>query len=413
LTRGVAVIEWPSRATARLSPDHFELHLEEGASDDVRTAMLTGHGRAAPRAERLAKIRAFLDTAGWGDASTRLSYAQGDASTRRYARLVKADGGRAFLMDSPRQPDGPPVRDGKPYSQIAHLAEDVRAFVAVDGALAAAGFSAPQIFARDLDAGLLVLEDFGDRVFGAQVQAGANQDDLWHRATDVLLDLRRHRPQQELPVGDGMIYRLPQLDLGALRIEAELLTDWYWPALYGRPIPDGAAHDFTGAWNPIFERLLKSPRGWLLRDFHSPNLIDLPKRSGVQSVGLIDFQDAMLGPEAYDLVSLLQDARLDVPVAIESALLDHYMRHAAERDPAFDAEDFHFTYAALGAQRNTKILGIFARLAKRDGKLQYLAHVPRIWGYLARDLDHPQLAPLKAWYDLHLPLTVRSRALSI
>ena len=150
----------------------------------------------------------------------------------------------------------------------------------------------------------------------------------------------------------------------------------------------------------------------MLRDYHSPNLIALAERAAPRDTGIIDFQDALIGPEAYDLVSLLQDARLDVPATIESELLESYIAAAAAQEPAFDEALFRYTYAALGAQRNTKILGIFARLAKRDGKRQYLAHIPRIWGYLARDLAHPELHPLRAWYDTHLPPSIRGRALN-
>ena len=158
--------------------------------------------------------------------------------------------------------------------------------------------------------------------------------------------------------------------------------------------------------------MLQAPRGWVLRDYHSPNLIALD-RAAPRDVGIIDFQDALIGPEAYDLVSLLQDARLDVPEPIERALIERYIASVTAKDASRDAAQFRFEYAALGAQRNTKILGIFARLAKRDGKRAYLAHIPRIWGYLARDLSHPELSALKAWYDAHMPPAASTRALTI
>ena len=174
-----------------------------------------------------------------------------------------------------------------------------------------------------------------------------------------------------------------------------------------------ARDDFNSIWAAIFTRVLQSPKGWVLRDYHSPNLIALDQRAAPRDVGIIDFQDALIGPEAYDLVSVLQDARLDVSAALEAQLLDRYTSRAAQHGDGFDAAHFRFTYASLGAQRNTKILGIFARLAKRDGKRQYLAHIPRIWGYLERDLAHPDLAHLAAWYTRYLPPDVRRRALSI
>ena len=192
-------------------------------------------------------------------------------------------------------------------------------------------------------------------------------------------------------------------------IETELLVDWYWPAISGAPISTQARAEFTAAWSGVFDRLLALPVGLTLRDYHSPNLLWLPERAGVARVGIIDFQDAMLGHAAYDLVSLLQDARLDVPEALETELLAHYLAGTRRHDPAFDEPGFTFAYRALGAQRNTKILGIFARLARRDGKPAYLPHIPRIWRYLQRDLAHDTLRPLQAWYDHHLPPELRSR----
>jgi N-acetylmuramate 1-kinase len=413
LKRGVAVIEWPERGGDLIAAERLSIALSEGAREDLRSARLEATGAFGTRLSRHREIRDFLHSADWGGGGTHLSYLQGDASPRRYARLRRKDGSRAVLMDSPRQPDGPPVRDGKPYSRIAHLAEDVRPFVAIAEALDASGFSTPKIFAHDLHRGLLLIEDFGDAVFGAEVTKGRNHMELWTRATDTLVGLRGHTPAAALPLPDGSTYQVPALDLGVLLIEAELLTDWYWPAAFGKPIDEAARQSFITAWTNTADRILASPRGWMLRDFHSPNLIALDGRAAPRDTGLIDFQDALIGPHAYDLVSLLQDARVDVPIEIERALLERYVTRVAAREDGFDASQFRFTYAALGAQRNTKILGIFARLAKRDGKRQYLAHIPRIWGYLARSLAHPDLTELRAWYDTHLPPQVRDRPLNV
>jgi hypothetical protein len=161
----------------------------------------------------------------------------------------------------------------------------------------------------------------------------------------------------------------------------------------------------------VFDRLAQEQPACVLRDFHSPNLLWLPHRIGLARVGIIDFQDAQRGSTGYDLASLLQDARVDVPEATEARLLEHYLREAGKADPAFDAEAFKFAYAALGAQRNTKILGIFVRLSRRDGKAQYLAHLPRIWRYVERNLRNPRLARLAAWYDRYFPAATRTGAL--
>jgi hypothetical protein len=371
---------------------------------------LMGQGTWAPRLERLADMHVFLESSkSW--TRSHISYLQGDASARAYARLAAA-GARAILMDSPRQPDGPPVRAGLPYSRIAHLAEDVRPFVAVAHLLREAGLSAPEIFTADLERGLLILEDFGDGVFGRELQAGVSQSDLWAAATDVLVALRTLEVPNSVPLPDSTAHVVPPLDRGVYAIETSLLMDWYVPALTGAPVTLEARVEFERLWSEVIDRLETMPTGLVLRDYHSPNLIFLPERKGVKRVGIIDFQDALLGPHAYDLVSLLQDARVDVPADLESSLFERYCSAVMAQNAEFDQESFAYAYAALGAQRNTKILGIFARLAIRDRKPAYLAHIPRIWRYLERDLAHAQLARLRSWYDRHLPPALRTRPLA-
>ena len=436
LSTGAILIEWPERAGDGLAPARLEIEFSETTSAEVggveaRRISLRGTGDWPARLIRSQAEWELIAKAGWSGAL--VHYLQGDASPRRYARLVRVphpsltrgeEADSVLLMDAPRMPDGPPIRDGLPYSRIAHLAEDVRPFVAVGSALRCAGLSAPAIIAQDLDRGLLLIEDLGDRVFGSEIAKGAAQMPLWRSATDALLALRTMPPPETLAItvsppffpaelGEGSReHHLPDYDRRALVIETELLLDWYWPAMVGSRPPDTARSAFAAAWAPVFDRLLALPTGWVLRDYHSPNLIWLPERAAPANVGIIDFQDAMRGHPAYDLVSLLQDARLDVPPAIEAELLDHYCNSATAGGADFSSVDFRFAYAALGAQRNTKILGIFARLARRDGKPGYLRHVPRIWGYLARDLATPELAPLRAWYDQHLPAELRGRSLA-
>lgn len=311
-------------------------------------------------------------------------------------------------MDFPRQPDGPPIRDGLPYSRIAHLAEDVRPFVAVADVLKDAGLSAPEIYAADLDRGFLLLEDFGDQVFGREITIGASQAELWAAAVEALLTISAVPVPDAIPLADGTTYHLPRHDKGVLAIEAELLPDWYWPSVKGSPIPDDARREFSSIWDGIFDRLLDMPQGLVLRDFHSPNIVWLPERRGAARAGLLDFQDALCGPLAYDLVSLLQDARVDVSQQLETQLYSDYCRARGAAEAGFEPHEFSFAYAALGAQRNTKILGIFARLAKRDAKPHYLQHIPRIWRYVERSLSHPELAALRAWYDRHFPAELRA-----
>ena len=411
LRLGAALVEWPERAQSRLTGTRLDIAIAETpGSLQTRDIRLTCAGSWPPRVARLLQIREFL--ARTGNASHAVSYLQGDASVRRYARLLAPDGTETILMDWPPQPDGPPIRDGLPYSKIAHLAEGVAPFVAIGQALAAAGVSTPRILDHDLDAGLLVLEDFGDRVFGVEMRVNADQAQLWRAGVDTLIALRPASPPAVMTVPGGQTVLMPHYNAQALGIETELLLDWYWPASHGSPVPADMRAQYGHLWAAIFARLTTLPTGWALRDYHSPNLLWLPDRAAPRNVGVIDFQDAQIGPHAYDLVSLLQDARVDVPAAVEAELLTHYCDTVAARDPAFDAAAFRWSYAALGAQRNSKILGIFARLAHRDGKPQYLAHIPRIWSYLKRDLAHPELGPLKAWYDRAFPESIRHQPLS-
>ncbi len=402
---GAAIVEWPERAQGLVAANRLDIHLAQGALPDERALRLVGHGTWAPRLARLEDMSDFLEShAPWGTAHA--AYLQGDASARAYARLA-SNGHSAILMDQPRQPDGPPIRNGLPYSRIAKLAEDVRPFVAVASALRDANLSAPDIYAADLDRGFLVLEDFGDRVYGAEIARGTSQAELWHAATDTLLALSKHAVPHEIVLPDGTSHQVPPQDAAVLGIEVELLPDWYWRAAHGTAIPADIRALFMSAWDGIFARLAGEPTGWVLRDFHSPNLVWLPDRAGPRRAGLLDFQDALQGSLAYDLVSLLEDARLDVPAALEDDLLAYYL-DKRRGEPGFDPAAFRFAYAALGVQRNTKILGIFARLAMRDGKHTYLRHIPRIWRYLARGLAHPDLAPLARWFDKHLPDAIRN-----
>lgn len=437
LEAGVALVEWPERAEGGLPPDRLEIALSDLAganltgadfagadlareeetsattdeTPEVREVMLIGMGSWAPRLERLLALRALLDaTPPWNHDDHVLDYLQGDASARRYARLRHNGGGGAVVMDWPRQPDGPPIRDNKPYSRIAHLAEGVRPFVAIAGVLQAAGFACPTIRAHDMNTGFLILDDLGDDTFGAvMARAPSEQPALWQAAMEVLVALRRVPVPARLPLPDGTSHVLPTYDAEAMGIEVELLLDWYWPLFFGRKVLDQPRREFLDLWGAVFDRLGRMPQGWVLRDFHSPNLMWLPDNMGVRRVGLLDFQDALCGSPAYDLVSLLQDARLDVPSALEDRLFNQYCAAVKAFEPDFQREPFAFAYAALGAQRNTKILGIFARLAERDGKRSYLAHIPRIWRYLDRCLRHPDLAELSAWYVRHFPPARRNR----
>jgi aminoglycoside/choline kinase family phosphotransferase len=284
-----------------------------------------------------------------------------------------------------------------------HLAENSTPFVAVARALRQRGLSAPAVYAFDLDQGVLVLEDLGDKTFGAEILSGRSLAELYAPAVDALLVLAAKPPPARLSIEGNGTYRLPSYDIEAMIVEASLLIDWLWPALHGKPAPSALREEFAALWRPLLEAAASADQGWVLRDYHSPNLMWLPERKGVKRVGILDFQDALLGPLAYDLVSLLQDARLDVPEALEREQLDRYCAARNAQNSQFSGDQFRTLYATLGAQRNSKILGIFARLAKRDGKRGYLAHIPRVARYLERDLAHPSLSVLRGFYAREFP----------
>jgi N-acetylmuramate 1-kinase len=306
----------------------------------------------------------FLTAAGW--AGARIEPLAGDASFRRYFRIRHDDGRRAVLMDAP-----PPHEDPRP-------------FVAVAEWLGGIGLSAPQILARDLDHGLLLLADLGDDRLRERLDAeGHREAELYAVATDVLLHL--HGLDQWLG-------------------ELELFTGWYCPALDLTVDADA----YRAAWHEVLAPVAADGLGpvTVLRDYHAENVMLIPDREGPARFGLLDFQDALAGHPAYDLASVLEDARRDVSPAIERQMLGRYMTHTGNPD-AFEA-----AYWALAAQRNTRILGVFVRLWKRDGKPGYRKFQPRMWGLLERDLAHPALAPVKVWFDANVPASARAAAWS-
>jgi tRNA threonylcarbamoyl adenosine modification protein YjeE len=396
----VALIEWPERAPTALPEDRIDIALSHrpALGSTARAAEITGYGKAAAVVARLRALRQFLDGAGYAEAKRQRM--AGDASTRSYARLVRDDG-VVILMNSPRRPDGPAIYDGKSYSAAVHLAEDVKPFVAVAGALRERGFSAPAIRHADLDAGFLITEDFGSAGF-IEGDPPAPIAERYEAATDMLAALHRETLPEILPLAPQLGYALPAFDTEALLVEIGLMLEWYLPDRGVEPT-DNLRAEFVMMWRDLLSKPAAAAKTWALRDFHSPNLIWLGEREGVARVGVIDFQDAVLGPAAYDLVSLLQDARIDVPEPLELALLTRYIKARRAADDGFDPAGFAELYAILSAQRNTRLLGTFARLNRRDGKPQYLRHQPRIWTYLGRSLAHPVLARARQWYAANVP----------
>jgi len=332
----------------------------------------TGMGNGLAAMIPPADAPAFLAAHGWAGA-TILPLA-GDASFRRYFRVV--DHGRtAVLMDAPPE----------------H--EDLTPFLAIAAHLGTLGLSSPQSYAVDRDRGLLLLEDFGDRLVGPLLRGGgAAEAPIYRDAITLLARLA------EQPLPDA----LPDYDAAVMRREIGLLPEWYAPAVGLAIDLDG----WTAAWDAVLSRVAVPRRRVLvLRDYHVDNII-LLDRAGLRRLGLLDFQDALAGHPAYDLVSLLQDARRDVSPVLEAEMLAAY----ADEAGIADVETFRGDYEILGAQRNTKILGIFTRLWKRDGKRTYLPFQPRVWGYLERNLAHPALAPVADWFAANVPPAMRAAA---
>ncbi|GAA0301632.1 phosphotransferase [Sphingomonas oligophenolica] len=311
----------------------------------------------------------FLAAHGWAGAA--ILPVAGDASFRRYFRVVDGDRS-AILMDAP-----PPHEDPRPFIDIARW-------------LAERGFAAPIIHASDLDQGLVLIEDFGDVRMRETADAEAGRETaLYESAIDVLVRLHAHEAGA-----------LPPYDRAVLHREANLLPEWYCPALGIEPDIDA----YTAAWDSVFDAALSGRQVTVLRDYHAENLMLI---GGSDSLGLLDFQDALAGHPAYDLVSLLQDARRDVDPVLEAAMLDRYKMITGV------GEDFDIAYHVLGAQRNAKIIGIFTRLWKRDGKTRYPTLCPRVWRYLEHDLAHPALAPVRAWFDANIPQGLRGDPMAL
>lgn len=402
----LVLVEWAERARSALAPERLDisLQLDPARGEEARIAVLTGYGGFAPRLARARAIDDLLARSGFEHAER--VFMVGDASIRAYERLRDAEGRTALLMISPPRADGPPIRFGRSYSAIARLAEDVRPFLAVATAVREQGFSAPRILEADPVVGLAVLEDFGERGFLEDDRPSAER---YVEAVSLLARIHAEPRPVSLPLGEGESYRIPPYDIEALSIEVELVLDWYAPHLARAAVPSGARAVFANYWRRTFAEVLAGPQTWTLRDYHSPNLIWLDEREGLARVGILDFQDCVIGHPAYDVVSLLQDARVTIPDEMELRLLSHYARLRRQAEPGFDMAEFARAYAILGAQRATKVLGIFARLDKRDHKPHYLPHMPRIEGYLAKNLAHPVLSDVRVWYETYLPQALGPR----
>jgi tRNA threonylcarbamoyl adenosine modification protein YjeE len=395
LKTGAVLMEWPERAADRLPGDAITVALADDARAG-RTAVISGPDEALARIARSFACHDFLDAAGWEGADRRRFV--GDASARSYETVTLAERPLRVLMNSPRPVPGPPVRDGKAYAEIARSARTVSAFVGVAHLLREAGVCVPAILAQDLDRGLLLIEHLGTEPFLSP--EGIPLVERYAAAARLLAFIHGRRWSFRAAVAPGVEHVVPPFDRDAMMIELELLLDWYLPFAAERPANPGERAAFGRAWGSALDRLERCETSIVLRDFHSPNIVWRGDKTGHDRLGILDFQDALVGPAAYDVASLALDARVTVPDAIEAATIEAYC-DARGGDDGFDRAAFEAAYAIMGAQRNSKILGIFVRLKERDGKPQYLRHLPRIRAYLRKTLRHPALAEVAGFYEQH------------
>jgi hypothetical protein len=412
---GASIIEWPEKIESLIPADALLLRLaHDGAERRLslaaapawadRLQSLAAFAESpesrpmTPPDPRAAERAAFLAAAGWANAHA--APLAGDASTRSYDRLTKS-GRVALLMNAPPAAEGaacPPEADADErrrlgYNAMARLAgPNLNAFTAIAAALRAAGIAAPEVYAADPARGFALIEDFGDDLFARAIARGADPAPLYEAAVDALLQLARAR----IAAPAGPAYRMLAYDRVALEAEIGLLIDWYWEMKTGSAPDATTRRAYAQAWSGVLD-LVSPPQTLVLRDYHAENLIWRPEQAGVARVGVIDFQDGLVGSRAYDLVSLLEDARRDVAPELAANMRARY-EAAAAADPAFDPRAFARDYAVLAAQRNAKILGIFARLVRRDGKPRYRDFLPRVEGYFRRDLARRELAPVRAFF---------------
>ena len=351
----------------------------------------------------------FLKTAGLSDATR--APLPGDASTRRYERLTTPSGARLMLMDQAPAAESPPAdpswsperRKAEGWNAVARLsAGRIEAFAAVAAHLKSIGLSAPGIVTVDAASGLAVLEDFGDDLFARVIETGTPEAPLYLAAVEALAALH-DAPAPDVLSGPAGDWPLLTYDETALQGGADLFVEWMPRLDLSLTFDDAAIEAWRTAWAPITARGAAGATVMAHRDYHAENLIRLPDRRGVGLVGLIDFQDAVRAHPAWDLHSLLQDARRDVSPDLEAHALQHYFNLR----PATDREAFRRDYAGLAALNEARILGVFARLIVRDGKPRYRAFMPRMWAHLNANLSMPGLEPVARWFDVHVPETTR------
>jgi len=399
IENAITIVEWPERCQGLIENATvvIKFNMENTNHDLSRVASLTAETILLSNIFTQYHILKLLEDSTWRNASRELI--AGDASGRRYERITN-ELNSAVLMIVPLTKPNQNIRANKTYREIAKLSDSLDTFVAISNGLLTYGFSAPKILKHDLQNGLILTEDLGSEpIF--------NSDgpiiERYKEAVRFLGKLHKLNPPQEIQNYDGTNYQIPKYDTEALLIEAELFIDWYIPNLTDYQISIEQRANFLDIWKGLLEPLQSEPHGWTLRDFHSPNILWLQERLGVKRIGLIDIQDTVWGHPAYDLASLLQDARIPISNEIELDLYELYIKLKFKNDANFDAKIFSKAYATYALQRITKILGIFVRLKLRDNKPEYLKFIPQLIFYLNRNISHPDLFEYRKWLNMNCP----------
>jgi len=393
LERGVVLVEWPEKAGNTLPSNAVEVvitHRQQGR----QLTITCSEGRFLDRFERVRGLREFMDMEGY--CGTRRHFLIGDSSFRAYERLTMPDGKTAIMMDSPARSNGPPIRDGKPYSQLVHLAENVKPFVAVGRYLKGMGLSAPEIYKAWIDAGALIIEDLGSEgVLDAQGKPIAER---YEEAMRCIADMHRQQPPTCLPLyWRDENHDIPSFDRETLKFEAEVLLDWHIPwRRNGEKASAAEAREYLEIWDYLIDELKGLETNLVLRDYHSPNILWLPERQDFARIGILDFQDAIIGPSSYDVVSLAQDARVTVERPLMERLMEIYMS-AREAQGPFDRKAFLKSFAIMSAERACRLNGLWVRLWQRDGMESYMRHMPRTLWHLSMAFEHDVNAPLRDW----------------
>lgn len=326
-------------------------------------------------AQRRVRREQFLAALGWKNVTMQLMPA--DASFRRYYRLQGTPKPMLLMEDPPDRPPVTPFVMVEPYIKIG---EHLRAM----------GLRTPEIYHRDIANGLLVIEDFGDDTYTRLFEKGSDPQALYERAVDVLVHLHRHPKRHDIAI--------PKYDDALLIDGAMLLMDWYYPALIGKKPTEEMKQSYTQVLKSLLAQLPKDQETLVLRDYHVDNLMLVSDAKGIQACGLLDFQDAATGQFSYDLMSLLEDARRDVPKPLKDYLYERYLKGMGE---GLDRQSFDYSFRVLAAIRHARILGVFVRLFKRDGKERYLQFIPHVHKLFNKTLENTVLLPLKLWFQEH------------